>query len=94
MLASLCDMSACAHDVCMKNAVLAHVCKNAKSQCMGGLLLGGMGWLVSWGGSGELRVQIRSRFAIFAMAECGSEASRAVLEPVVLARYGAGDAYR
>ena len=42
----------------------------------------------------ELRVQIRSRFAIFAMAECGSEASRAVLEPVLLARYGAGDAYR
>ena len=61
---------------------------------MEGLLLGGVGWLVSWGGSGELRVQLLSRFALFAMAECGCEASRAVLEPVVLARYGAGDAYR
>ena len=77
----------------MNNAVLAHVCKNAKSQCMDGLLLGWVGWLVSWGGSGELRVQIRSRVAPFSMAECGCEASRAVLEPVVMARYSALDAY-
>ena len=61
---------------------------------MEGLLLGGVGWLVSWGGSGELRVKIWLRFALFACAVCGCGTPIAVRQPDVLARYGAGDAYR
>ena len=54
---------------------------------------GGLACLVSQITSGDLCAQDGSKFELIAMVVCGCAVSRAVMKPMLVARFGAGDAY-